>query len=115
MIKKALQHFPELEGEELEYISKTIEGLDDEELELFKTIYRARRKDPMLFLLLALLGIFGVAGIHRFVVGHIGIGILYLLTAGLCFIGTIVDMINYRTFSFEYNRKVALEIMSEMN
>lgn len=114
MIKKALQHFPELEGEELQYIAKTIEGLSDDDLELFKTIYKARRKDPILFLLLALLGLFGVAGIHRFFVGHIGIGILYLLTAGLCFIGTIVDMINYRTFSFEYNRKIAIEAINEI-
>lgn len=114
MIKKALNHFPELEGEELQYIARTIEGLDEEELDLFKTIYRARRKDPILFLLLAILGIIGVAGVHRFFVGHIGIGILYLLTAGLCFIGTIVDMINYKTFSFEYNRKVALETINEI-
>lgn len=35
----------------------------------------------------------GALGIHRFYLGHIGIGILYLLTGGLCGIGVIVDLI----------------------
>lgn len=33
----------------------------------------------------------GLIGIHRFYLGHIGMGILYALTAGLCGIGWIVD------------------------
>lgn len=33
----------------------------------------------------------GLLGIHRFYLGHIGMGILYLLTAGLCGIGWIID------------------------
>lgn len=36
---------------------------------------------------------FGALGIHRFYLGHIGMGILYLLTGGLCGIGVIVDLI----------------------
>jgi hypothetical protein len=38
-------------------------------------------------------------------------GILYLLTGGLCLIGTIVDLINYKNLAFEYNQKVAQEIL----
>ncbi|MBN8702156.1 MAG: TM2 domain-containing protein [Bacteroidetes bacterium] len=34
---------------------------------------------------------FGLLGIHRFYLGHYGIGILYLLTAGLCGIGWVID------------------------
>lgn len=36
---------------------------------------------------------FGFLGVHRFYEGKIGTGILYLCTAGLCFIGVIVDLI----------------------
>ncbi|HMB98699.1 MAG TPA: TM2 domain-containing protein, partial [Balneolaceae bacterium] len=74
-----------------------------------------RRKDPILLLILAAIGLFGVAGIHRFFAGHIGMGILYILTLGLCYIGTIVDMINYKNFAFEYNRKIAQEVKAELS
>lgn len=114
-MKNALKHFPELEGDELQYILNTVKDLPEDELELFKSSYKARRKDPILFLVLALLGLLGVAGIHRFIAGHIGLGVIYFFTAGLCFIGTIVDMINYKSFSFEYNRKQALQILNDMN
>jgi hypothetical protein len=43
-------------------------------------------------------------------INQIGIGILYFLTAGLCLIGTIVDIINYKNLAFEYNQKVAIEV-----
>ncbi len=39
----------------------------------------------------------GLIGIHRFYLGHIGIGILYLLTGGLCGIGWIIDGILFLT------------------
>jgi TM2 domain-containing membrane protein YozV len=35
----------------------------------------------------------GVLGIHRFYLGHIGMGVLYLLTGGLCGIGALIDFI----------------------
>ncbi|MEN9304242.1 MAG: hypothetical protein RL264_2671 [Bacteroidota bacterium] len=35
----------------------------------------------------------GALGIHRFYLGHIGIGVLYLLTGGLCGIGVLIDFI----------------------
>jgi len=114
MMKKALEHFPEIEGDELHYISNSIDGLSDDELELFKSIYKARRKDPVLFMIMILLGLVGFAGVHRFFVGQIGIGILYFLTAGLCLIGTIVDLINYKSISFEYNRKIAMDALSQI-
>ena len=114
MMKEALKHFPELEGEELQYVSKSIENLSDDELELFKSIYKARRKDPVIFMNLILLGLLGIAGVHRFFIGHIGIGILYFFTAGLCLIGTIVDLINYKNISFEYNRKIAIDALNQI-
>jgi len=113
-MKNALKHFPELEGDELHYIYNCVKDMPEEQLELFKSTYKARRKDPIFFLILAMAGLFGVAGLHRFFAGHIGIGVIYFFTAGLCFIGTIVDMINYKSFSFEYNRKHALQILGEI-
>jgi TM2 domain-containing membrane protein YozV len=41
---------------------------------------------------------------------QIGMGILYLLTGGLCLIGTIVDLVNYQKLAFEYNRQIAAEV-----
>lgn len=35
---------------------------------------------------------FGYLGVHRFYLGHIGMGVLYLLTFGLLGIGAIVDL-----------------------
>ncbi len=39
----------------------------------------------------------GLLGIHRFYLGHIGMGILYLLTGGLCGIGWLIDGILFLT------------------
>ena len=36
---------------------------------------------------------FGYLGVHRFMKGDVGMGILYLLTGGLCGIGVIIDLI----------------------
>lgn len=40
-------------------------------------------------------------GVHRFYVGKIGTGILYLLTGGLFLIGIIVDFVNILTNIFK--------------
>jgi TM2 domain-containing membrane protein YozV len=68
-----------------------------------------------MILILTLLGFFGFAGLHRFILGQIGLGILYLFTLGLCFIGTIVDLVNYKSLAYEYNMKVAHETLSLMS
>lgn len=45
----------------------------------------------------------GGLGIHRFYVGKAGTGILYLLTAGLCGIGVLVDLIQIACGNFKDN------------
>jgi len=105
-----LMLMPRLEGEELNFVQMLIKDMDDTQAQLFSSVYNTRRRDPLLVLLTALIGFIGVAGVHRFVLGQIGMGILYILTAGLCFIGTIVDLINYKRLAFEYNSRVAQEV-----
>lgn len=45
----------------------------------------------------------GFLGAHRFYVGKIGTGILYLFTGGMFFIGTIVDLVKILLGSFRDN------------
>lgn len=108
---KVITVLPELTGEEMVYVQKLINDFDDEKARSFASVYRARRKDPTMILVLTLLGFLGFAGIQRMVVDQVGMGIVYLLTLGLCFIGTIVDLINYQKMSFEYNRRMADEVI----
>ncbi|MBD3627153.1 TM2 domain-containing protein [Cyclobacterium sp.] len=110
-----LKHLPELEGMELGYIQGILKDMNEEQAALFSQVYRARRKDSQMILILTLIGFFGFAGLHRFILGQIGLGILYLLTVGLCFIGTIVDLVNYKSLAYEYNIKVAHETISLMS
>lgn len=110
-----LKHLPELEGMELGYIQGILKDMNDEQASLFSQVYRARRKDSQMVLILTLIGFFGFAGLHRFILGQIGLGVLYLLTVGLCFIGTIVDLVNYKSLAYEYNLKVAHETLSLMS
>jgi len=105
---------PELQGDEMLYVSGLLKNVDEETARKFAAVYRARRKDPQTVLLLCLLGFIGFAGIHRFFLEQIGMGLLYLFTAGICLIGTIVDVINYKSLAFEYNQKKAQEVFYMM-
>ncbi|MBP8993358.1 MAG: TM2 domain-containing protein [Bacteroidales bacterium] len=50
-------------------------------------------KDKSFLVTVLLWAFLGGLGIHRFYLGHIGMGILYLLTGALCGIGWIIDII----------------------
>jgi TM2 domain-containing membrane protein YozV len=103
------QFLPELQGRELMLIDGLTKDYTEQQMMNFANVYRARRRDPQLILLTTLLGFVVIAGVQRFLVGQIGMGILYLFTGGLCLIGTIVDLVNYQDLAFEYNQKVAHE------
>jgi len=105
-----LELLPEIMGEEQMYISSIIKNMDDKQAFQFANIYRTRRKDPQTILLVTLVGFLGISGIQRFLTDQIGMGILYLLTGGLCMIGTIIDLVNYKKIAFEYNQKQANQI-----
>lgn len=100
---KVIRYMPELEGEEQIHVATLMRSMNEEQAEQFAHVYRQRRRDPTITLVMALVGFFGIAGIHRFFLNQIGMGILYLLTGGLCAIGTIVDLINYKNLTARYN------------
>ena len=102
---------PEIMGEEQFYISGLIKNMDDKQAQQFANIYRSRRKDPQTILLVTLVGFLGIAGVQRFLTDQIGLGILYLLTGGICMIGTIIDLVNYKRIAFDYNQKQAAQIL----
>ena len=101
---------PEVMGEEQMYLSGLLKNMDDNQARNFANIYRTRRRDPQTILLLTLVGFLGISGIQRFITDQIGLGILYLLTGGICLIGTIIDLVNYKKIAFEYNQKQANQI-----
>lgn len=106
-----LNSLPNLSPEEFAYLKNLMADLSPEKQQTFITIYRGDRKDAQTVLLLAIIGFFGVAGVHRFVLGQVGMGILYFFTGGLCLIGTIVDLVNHRTLADEYNRQAAMKAL----
>lgn len=112
---RVIDVLPELQGDEMVYVQNLIQGMEDEKARMFASAYRSRRKEPNLILITALLGFVGFAGIHRMLVNQIGMGILYFFTAGLCLIGTIVDLVNYQKLSFEYNQRIADEVKAMLN
>ena len=82
------------------------EDSNDEEIDYFETIDSDDKSFPVA---IGLWFFLGIIGIHRFYLGHIGIGILYLLTGGLCGIGWIVDGILFLIGSLEPKNGVYLD------
>lgn len=110
-----LKYLYDITPEELMSINAQLRMASEDQILQFCTIYRSKRKDPQLILILTLIGFFGVAGIQRFIVGEVGMGILYFFTAGLCLIGTIVDAVNYKSISLAYNNKMIAQTMALLN
>lgn len=100
---------PNISTTEIAFLQQITQNLDEEGQKRFIMFYSGKRRDPQHLLLFTLLGFLGFAGIQRFVTNQIGMGIVYFLTAGLCFIGTIIDLINYKSMADEYNHKMAIE------
>ncbi|MBI3580381.1 MAG: TM2 domain-containing protein [Ignavibacteriales bacterium] len=106
----AMQLMPTLEGNEMTYIQGVIKDMNDSQAQQFAAVYLSRRKEPLLILLTAVIGFICVAGVHRFILGQIGMGLLYLFTGGLCIIGTIIDLVRHKELAFDYNSKVAMQV-----
>lgn len=111
-VEKEILLLPNLDGNERIFLSNVLGELPEGDQLTAMQIYRAKRKDPQIILILALIGFAGFAGIHRLMLGQIGMGILYLLTGGLCLIGTIYDLLNYGKLTLEFNQRAAAEAVA---
>ncbi|MDB5123630.1 MAG: hypothetical protein JWP94_1759 [Mucilaginibacter sp.] len=109
MYQNPYMSFPGITPEEMGFLQQATAELDDNQKKYFYMIYSGKRKNPQDILLFTLLGLVVVAGVQRFVVGQIGMGLLYLFTGGFCLIGTIVDLVNHKSIATEFNRKMAYE------
>jgi hypothetical protein len=101
--------FPGITPEEIGFLQHGTADMTESQKKYFYTIYSSKRRNPQDILLFTLLGFVGAAGVQRFVVGQIGLGLLYFFTGGLCVIGTVVDLINYKTLANDFNYKMAYE------
>ena len=110
MDKRIIHTIPNVDGAEVEMLSYYTEEMSDDELEDLLLHYKTRRKNSDTSLILNILGFIAVAGVHRFYLGNILLGVIYLLTGGLCFIGTIVDLVNNKNLVLEANRKIIEEM-----
>ena len=89
----------------LKDLKKEFKSNKKEVKESFKTIVKSGKKEPVSgnekTVAIVLLLLFGVLGVHKFYLGQIGTGVLYLLTGGLCGIGLIIDLIKLLTNTYE--------------
>jgi len=105
---------PTIDAYELPLLQSFMERIEESRHDTFLTIYREKRRDNQHILLLTLVGFFPIAGLQRIYVGQIGMGILYILTGGLCLIGTIIDLINYKELAKDYNVQMMNETLTIM-
>ncbi|NOX85871.1 MAG: TM2 domain-containing protein [Chlorobi bacterium] len=102
---------PGVEPNELAYLQSLTKDLTEDQLQTFAALYNGERKKSDTIMIGAIVGLLGVGGVQRFMIGQIGMGILYFLTLGLCYIGTIVDIVNYKKLTLEYNQQVANNLL----
>lgn len=75
-----------LPAEKIVYIKEKLKNVDEDKFALLSAV---EFKDPTTILLVSIF--LGVLGIDRFMLGETGMGVLKLLTGGVCGILTIVD------------------------
>jgi TM2 domain-containing membrane protein YozV len=109
MFNNSFFSYPGATPEEISFLQNATSDLSENQLRGFHSIYMGKRKSQQDMLLFCILGLVLVPGIQRFIQGQIGMGLLYLFTIGLCFIGSIVDLVNYKSLAQEYNQKMAFE------
>ncbi|MDO3643882.1 TM2 domain-containing protein [Mucilaginibacter sp. L3T2-6] len=101
--------FPGITSEEMFFLQQGTAGLNENQKKQFYMVYSGKRKSAQDILIFTIIGFFGVAGIQRFALNEVVMGLLYLFTFGFCMIGTIIDVVNHKTLADDYNRKMAFE------
>jgi TM2 domain-containing membrane protein YozV len=102
-------NFKSITPTEMAHLNSVTENLSEEKLRNFISVYGTKRRESDLVLLISCIGLLGVAGIQRVLLGQIGMGLLYFFTGGLCLIGTIYDIIKHKELTDEYNVQMANE------
>ena len=62
------------------------------------------RRDVITSYVLLVPSLFGVAGLHRFYLGRWVSGLIWLVTGGICGIGTIIDLVMMPRMVDDHNR-----------
>ena len=93
-------------NDKLMYIKEKLLAMDDSKYMLLHSI---EMKDPMLLLLVSIF--LGSLGIDRFMMGDIGMGVLKLLTFGVCGILTIVDWFTVQDRAKEINFNEIMKLL----
>lgn len=90
-----------LPAEKVVFLKEKMKNIDEEHFALISAV---EFKDPTTLLLVSIF--LGGLGIDRFMLGDTGMGILKLLTGGLCGILSIVDWFNVqkKTKELNYNK-----------
>ena len=96
------KYFP---TEKIMLVKERLQTMDDSKFSMLSTV---ELKDPMTILLVSIF--LGTLGIDRFMIGDTGMGILKLLTGGVCGILTIIDWftISKKTTELNFNNIMAL-------
>lgn len=113
-MNRVLHEIPEAYGQELFFLERLLEACDNSQLEQFARAYRSRRKSPQLMLVFCVIGLFVLPGAQRLFVNQIGMFLLYLFTAGIFLIGSIIDLFNYQDLAFKYNQAIAKDIIQHV-
>lgn len=96
------KYFP---AEKIMYIKEKLASMDENKFAMISTI---EMKDPTTILLVSIF--LGTLGVDRFMLGDIGMGILKLLTCGVCGILTIIDWftISKKTKELNFNNVMTM-------
>jgi len=89
------KYFP---PEKAMYVREKLLAMPDDRMALVSAV---ELKDPTTMLLISLF--LGTLGVDRFMLGDMGMGVLKLLTAGVCGILTIVDWFSIMNKTMEWN------------
>jgi len=91
------KYFP---ADKIAYIKEKLQSLPEDKFLLATSV---ELKDPTMMLVISIL--IGSLGVDRFMLGEIGMGVLKLLTLGLCGVLTIVDWftISKKTRELNFN------------
>jgi TM2 domain-containing membrane protein YozV len=114
MYKEQVSNFKGITPEEYQYVQYIMEGMNEQQAQRFLMYYSGQRKSSDDLLLFTLIGLLGPSGIQRFIMGQIGMGILFFVTLGFCSIGTIIDAINHKSLANEHNQKKAMECANQV-